>query len=425
MSAKVNIDEIDYEVRKKIDTDLTIKLEDNKYATGPSRYIYPYEIIGDDIFLPFAYAYRQLKVPRPLRTCFPSISVNFDSTLRPEQKVVKKEAIEILSRKGSVMISARCGFGKTILAINITTSIGFKTLIIVNKIVLMKQWEESILRFCPTSSVQRVTTKSEKKDCHFYIINAINVCKMGKNFFEDVGTVVVDESHLIMAETLSKSLQYVCPRYLIGLSATPYRPDGLDILLDLYFGNHKIVRKLERQHTAYVVNTNFTPKTELARNGKLNWGVLLDSQANDEGRNDLIVKLIQHFPERTFLVLVKRINQGNILMDKLRERGESVTSLLGSQQEYDSESRILVGTCQKCGTGFDHPKLDTLLLAGDIEEYFIQYIGRVFRRQDVEPYIFDLLDNNPVLKRHFSTRRNTYTSIGGTVKKFDISILDN
>ena len=123
-------------------------------------------------------------------------------------------------------------------------------------------------------------------------------------------------------------------------------------------------------------------------------------------------------------MIVKRVIQGHYLVEKLRERGETVTSLLGSQQEYDVESRVLVGTNSKCGTGFDHPRLDTLLLAGDVEEYFIQYLGRVCRTREVRPIIFDLVDNNPILKRHFNTRRGEYLEVGGTVRNFDISLLN-
>jgi superfamily II DNA or RNA helicase len=425
MSCKKNIDELEYEIREKINTELQIKLEDNKYnSSAPSRYIYPYEIVEDDIYLPFAYAFRQLKLQRPTRNMFPTISINFEAELRPEQKVVNKEAIEILSKKGSVIISCYCGFGKSICSINLACNIGFKTLIIVNKIVLMKQWMESINQFCPSATVQKLTVKSVKKESDFYIMNAINIPKMGKHFFADIACVIIDEAHLIMAETLSKSLQFVSPRYLIGLTATPYRPDGLDILLELYFGKYKIIRKLFREHTAYVVQTGFVPRLELAKNGKINWGVILDSQANDEARNELILKIVQHFQERTFLILVKRVIQGNYLISKLTELGENVTSLLGSQQEFNVDSRIIVGSCQKCGTGFDHPRLDTLLLAGDIEEYFVQYIGRVFRRQDVVPIIFDLVDRNPILKKHFNTRRSVYLEHGGTVRNFDMNILN-
>ena len=59
----------------------------------------------------------------------------------------------------------------------------------------------------------------------------------------------------------------------------------------------------------------------------------------------------------------------------------------------------MIGTCQKVGTGFNHPKLDTLILAADIQQYFIQYLGRIFRVKKGEPMVFDLVDNNNILKK--------------------------
>jgi len=312
----------------------------------------------------------------------------------------------------------------TIGAINLATAINFKTLILVNKLVLIKQWEDSILQFCPTAKIQKLTPKSKKQDSHFYIINAQNVEKLSRHFLKDIGTVIVDEAHMIMAETLSKSLQYTFPRYLIGLTATPYRPDGLDILLTLYFGQHKIIRQLYREHTVYKVSTGFKPPIERTIQGRVNWGAILDAQANNQDRNELIIKIIQNFPTRNFLVLVKRVEQGKYLVRKLQEANESVTDLIGSNQEFNKEARILVGTCQKVGVGFDHSKLDALMLATDLEEYFVQYLGRVFRTKDHEPIIFDLVDNNSILNKHFNTRRGVYQKHGGTIKEFDISSLD-
>jgi len=112
MSCKANIEQLSAETRQKIDNDLTIKLEDNKYSFGQPRYFYPHEVINDDVYLPFAFAYSQLKLNRPLRNQFPSMNVEFKGNLRPEQNDVKKEAVNILNKKGSVIISAYTGFGK-------------------------------------------------------------------------------------------------------------------------------------------------------------------------------------------------------------------------------------------------------------------------------------------------------------------------
>lgn len=423
MSICVNIESIPWAFRKNINTELEIKME-SKFGGAPAKYIYPFEIEGENIILPFSYGVLNAKIKRPLREFLPASECSFEGVLRPEQKEVRKEAIQRLSSTGSILLSMYCGFGKSSTSMKLACDIGLKTLIIVNKLILIKQWEEGIKIFCPSASVQKITSKSKKDDCDFYIVNAQNMEKMGRTFFSDIGTVIVDEAHLIMAETLSRCLQWVHPRYLIGLTATPYRPDGLNKLLDFYFGNYKIVRTLSREHIAYKVSTGFKPNIELARNGRVNWGAVLDSQANDIDRNELIIKILKYYSTRNFLVLTKRVSQGEYLFKRLQEEGEDVTSLFGSNQEYKISSRILVGTNSKCGTGFDHPKLDALLLAGDLEQYFVQYLGRVFRTKDVKPIIIDLVDNYSLLSKHFNTRRKIYQDHGGTVVNFDLGVLD-
>lgn len=426
MSCKLTVDSLTQKEKEKINDELVIKLETNKYAMGSApKYVIPYNMVNDDIYIPFSYSYKVLKKQRPSRDIFSKTSIEFVGDMRPEQQEVIDEAIPIISKNGCIIFSMYMGFGKTACATYICKKINMKVIIITHKIVLMKQWEKNFNKFCPNSKVQILTTKSVmNKECDFYIMNAINIFKMGRKYFEDIGCVVVDEAHLIMAETLSKSLQVLSPRYLIGLTATPYRPDGLDILLEFYFGKVKIIRKLYRKHTAYKVSTDFTPTVELQNNGKVNWNSVLESQASSKERNELIIRLVRYFKERTFLILVKRVAQGQYLLDRFREEGENVTSLLGKQQEFEVTSRILVGTCSKVGVGFDHPKLDTLLLAADVEEYFVQYLGRVFRTKEVEPIIFDLVDKNRILDKHFRTRQAIYLEHGGIVKKFDMKVLE-
>ena len=419
MSCKVLVSDVAISQREQIHDELTIKLEDNKYAKGaPPKYVYAYSLSDEHLSLPFAYSYKTLGLVRPGRDAFPRMTKKFAGTLRAEQAIVREESMKFLNRTGSVMVSCYCGFGKTIGAIELSCTIKLKTLILVNKVLLMKQWEDSINQFCPSAVVQKLTPKAVIHDADFYIIMAANVPKRDNGTFDCIGNLIVDESHLIMAETLSKSMEYVHPRYLIGLSATPYRADGLNKLLELYFGLNKVVRKLFRPHNVFSVDTGFVPEFELSATGKVNWSTVLDSQAKDEGRNELIMDIIQKHPDRTFLVLVKRVFQGEYLLRMLRERGEVVTDLLGSKQTFDTEARILIGTNSKVGTGFDHPKLDAMLLAGDVESYFIQYLGRTMRRKDVVPVIFDLLDRNRILDKHYATRRAEYLQCGGTIKKY-------
>ena len=96
-----------------------------------------------------------------------------------------------------------------------------KVLIIVKGNVLIKQWSDDIKKVCPDTSIQIITSKTTTldEDCDFYISSPDNVKKMSHNLFKNIGTVLVDEAHQIMAESLSLCMQYICPRYLIGLSA--------------------------------------------------------------------------------------------------------------------------------------------------------------------------------------------------------------
>ena len=420
MSLLCNINSLKDEEIKLINKTLKLKLE-QKYGYAAPKYFLAFDILNNSqLSLPFSFGKTHLNLKRRGRNEYTGTNLKFKGVLRDEQQQVEKEAINILNKRGSILLSMYCGFGKTITSISIALKIKLKTLIIVNKIVLINQWEQSINQFCPEAIVQKLKPKCSKENADFYIVNAINVEKFSDNFFHDIGVVIVDEAHLIMAERLSKSLRNIFPRYLLGLSATPYRPDGLNDLLTFYFGKRKIIRELQREHIVYKVTTKFKPTIEMAQNGRVNWGVVLDSQANNVKRNELIIDLVKHFKDRTILILVKRIDQAKYLIERLEESKEDVTSLIGSKQTFCETSRILVGTSSKVGTGFDHPKLDTLLLASDLQEYFIQYLGRCMRRKDIIPYIIDIVDDYSLFKKHYNTRKNIYMKHGGRIVDFKI-----
>jgi len=419
MSLKTKINKLSNEDRERINEELLLVLKNDSQML-PDKEIQPFDIVNDYIYLPFYYGSNELGISRPERKNFPSMNVKFEGELRDEQIVVKKDALKKLTDKGCTILSLHTGFGKTILAINLACNIKLKTLVIVNKIVLIKQWEDSILKFCPSALVQKLTTKTKLKDSDFYIMNAMNIEKMGRNFFQNIGLVICDEAHMLVAETLSRSLQYLTPRYLIGLSATPYRLDGLNKLLDLYFGEDKIIRDMNREHIIYRVNTGIEIEMEILEStGKVNWGAVLKSQSDNEKRNKLIIRIIREFKDRNFLVLCKRVEQATYLFNKLKEVDEHVDNLIGSKQEFDTDCRILVGIHQKVGTGFDWAKADALLLAIDLDAYFIQSLGRVFRSRDTTPIVFDLVDNNFILLKHFKNRAEVYENVGGKIVSFN------
>ena len=131
----------------------------------------------------------------------------------------------------------------------------------------------------------------------------------------------------------------------------------------------------------------------------------------------MIVNYCKEYKDRNILILCKRIQQIMDIYNLLSEAKENVAVFKESATSFDTNCRILVSSYQKVGTGFSFDKLDMLILGTDTEEYFLQYLGRVFRRLDCTPVILDIVDDHPVLQKHFRTRQKIYKECGGKVIK--------
>lgn len=307
----------------------------------------------------------------------------------------------------------------TIFSIYVSSLISMKTMIITNVLILFKQWEKSIYDVCPQTKVQIVESKDTlDPSATFYIMNPENIPKRNRDIYKDIGLVICDESHLLTTTMNIKSLQYFTPRYLIGLTATPTRPDGFDVLLDLYFGKDRIYKDKKTEHLVYKVTTQFEPEIVYNAMGKVNWNIVLQSLAENKERNEMIINIINLLsPDRNILVLSKRKSQIEYLCNRLKELGHSVFNLSGKARNVD-DSRIIVATIKKAGVGMDLPRLNTLILAGDCQEFYIQYLKRIMRKDDIKPIIFDIVDKNTILKKHFAERKKVYLENGGIIKEY-------
>lgn len=392
--------------------------------TGHTQTITPYHIDqqGEFIYLPISWAVQNGYKPEQ-RSTYKPLTAPFQGSLREYQKQVKSQVIKQLNQQHTSVCALHVGWGKTIFAIYIACKLKMKTMIVVNRLVLMDQWAKSVREMCPEARVfvLKPSCKKIDLDADFVLVNAMNLSKLHEKFpdyLQECGLVVVDELHLICAKHVYKGLYYLTPRYLLGLSATPYRTDGMDPVISFYFGEERIHKDLERQHLVLSYFTNISLDYSYKSDGRIEWSSVLEAQAQNEERNELIVSLICLFSTRNFLVLVKRIEHGKVLEQRLQERGVSCTNLFGNKTEFDKEARVLIATQSKVGTGFSHNRLDALLLAADMESYFIQYAGRVFRTETVTPVIIDLIDKDPGnLTKHYRTREKVYKSVGGEIHK--------
>ena len=437
MSVNINniINNCTIEQRQKIISDLTIEYQETEFGRKPSFHLFEIDETPfyKNVYVPFSYYYHYLsQIEKKLKLNDNKKEFNkcnnnytFEGTLTEKQELVKEEVFETLNRTKSIILSFHCGFGKTIFSIYLTSLLKYKACILAHRVNLIDQWYYSIKKVCPQANIQILDTKCKIDNSNdFFIINSLNVSKRSKDDFKDIGIVIVDEAHTICTENLSKGLFHFQPKYLIGLTATPYRTDGMSVILEHFFGPEIIERKLRRPFNVYVLKTgkkgpvNIESETKINKMGKLDWNSVLKSQCLNEKRNKIIVNIIKFFKTRNILVLCKLVEQSKFLLNKLKENNEEVDMFVSTQKKFNHDSRILISTFSKTGVGFDHPKLDMLIIASDVEEGIEQYVGRIFRRQDTTPIIIDILDDFRPLYNHYLTRRKLYLDTGAEINDY-------
>lgn len=368
------------------------------------------------VYVPLAFARQNFEIARKTTI---QVESRFTGDLRQEQLSVYSYVVDKLKTDGFSTVSARPGFGKTITSIAIACTLGMKTLIVVNKIVLIDQWCDSIKKFAPSviTSVIKPDMASLDQNATFYIVNAINIVKKPQSFWSTIQLLVVDELHQIITKKLVVGLLRIVPIAILGLSATPYRHDSYNKAVEWFFGKNIIGNTLNQPHTFRVVRTGFTPIDIQYTPQGLNWGKILEEQAGNESRNECIVQeCISEAKTRTVLVLVKRVAHAELLVEMIRSRDETirVSTLVRSERTFDKNCKILIGTTSKIGVGFDHAPINCLVVAADVKNYFVQFLGRCMRNPDSIPTVVDFDDDFSILKKHLLARIKEYKKHGGT-----------
>ncbi len=152
----------------------------------------------------------------------------------------------------------------------------------------------------------------------------------------------------------------------------------------------------------------------------------------DEERNRLIVEDIKSAYDhgRKVLVLTERTEHLELLVSDLGDdidnlfvlhgripRKNRLATLAKLQGLPDSEPRIILATGRLIGEGFDHPPLDTLVLAMPIswKGTLQQYAGRLHREHAAkgDVRIYDYVEKNqPQLARMWEKRLRGYRAMG-------------
>lgn len=342
---------------------------------------------------------------------------------RRDQVPVIEEALEKLRGRGYVFMALYTGMGKTALAIYLSIALGLKTVILCHLAVVREQWPEEYKVFSGGSvKVQFVEGANAVLDpnADVYVIGIIKASKMEEDDFITIGTVIVDESHITTVATFTKCLFKFHPRYLIGLSGTPDRKDGLQCALYPYFGPLKsfIVRKEVKSFTVYKYKTKYKPHIQFVqRQGKVvpDWngeGGIVDSIERNEERWAEIAKLCIDNPKEVIIVLCNRNVLSNGVYNLLVEAGEDVELLIGNKKKWRKDARITVAGFKKGGVGMNNPNLTMAIISSDTSDAR-QLSGRVRTNNNK---IYHFVDDYKTFEKHYSQCEEFYLTSGATIE---------
>lgn len=348
---------------------------------------------------------------------------------KKDQKTVMKQAIHHLNNNNSVLLALRTGFGKTFCALYLCCHFKLKAALLCFSKTLHPQWLEEAKRWCPDLKVQIVKNDKLDPNADLYIMGVIKSTHFSKKDFSRIGVVIVDEAHTTFTKTFSDSLLQFEPKYLIGLSATPDRRDGMHKLLYPFFGEKDsfIVRHEIKNFTVIKYETNFKPDVKFNYQGRLDWNNIKRSLAVDSNRQYLIASLCERFNSHKILILSDRVcecigckNYSNCpcihpsskgIYEILKEKGESVDYRAGNKGSHDESCRILIGTYKKLGVGYDS-KRNLLILVSDVLDVR-QNEGRIRVDNNI---IIDIVDKFKTLEKHWKEREKWYIKRGATIQ---------
>jgi len=331
------------------------------------------------------------------RRFLPEVEFGFTGTLKPFQEV----AVEAMLKKDFGTLSAPTGSGKTVMGLGMLARRKQPTLIVVHTRDLANQWVSRIETFLgiPEKAVGMIGGGRKKVGAAVTVALVQSLYKIAADIAPGIGFIIVDECHRCPSRTFTEAVTHFDCRYMLGLSATPFRRDKLSQLIFWHLGDvHHEIDNRQLVDSGDVLSadvhfreTTFTPYYDPVND----YSRMLSELTADDERNRLIADDVAREARSgpgTTLVLSDRKKHCETLWSLIKFRNDAACEFLtGDRSDRErkeivrrlnaGEIKILVATGQLIGEGFDCPNLTTLFLATPVRfsGRVLQYIGRVLR----------------------------------------------
>jgi len=373
---------------------------------------------------------------RDERVAGSKVKFKFYGELTKEQKTISR----IILKNDMGVLVASPGTGKTVMAIHTIAKRRTNTLILVHRKVIMDQWRLQLSSFLgiDIKDIGQIGSGKDKANGKLDVAMVQSMEQKGAvdDRIIDYGYVIVDECHHISAVSFERVLMQAKAKYVLGLTATPYRRDGHQPVIHMQCGPicyQKKKQDITQEIFRYTIIPRITEfRVEWSRGSDIYelWRALI----HDENRNRLIVDdIIRAIQEKRFpIILTERREHLDILSQILKDKIEYLIVLHGGVKAKErketlkrlsscplDKTKAILATGAYIGEGFDNPKLDTLFITMPIsfKGRIVQYAGRLHRKHkdksDVK--IYDYVDVEiPVLERMYEKRQKTYRAMGYT-----------
>lgn len=334
--------------------------------------------------------------------------------LMQKEAIASLEAVRAEHKERALLISAT-GTGKTYLAaFDVRQFKTKKFLFLVHRETIARKSEESfkdILGSSIKTSFYIGSERSLEADYIFGMIQTFSRDEVLYNIPPDTfDYIVIDEVHRSGAASYQKVLNYLKPKFLLGLTATPERTDGFDIFA---LFNHTIAYEIRLQRALeleMLCPFHYYGISEITVDGQDIDELSAFSRLVSKERIDHIVINIELYKNNTEstkgLMFCSRNEEASILAKELNDRGYHTIALSGRNNEAERERAIreleagnidYIISVDIFNEGIDIPRINQVVMLRPTQSaiIFVQQLGRGLRKVQNKSYltVIDFIGN--------------------------------
>jgi len=396
-----------------------------------------YDMIGDTLVIPRGFTRQLVGLLRnhnvrfeinDKRRTLPDVEFSFLGSLKGFQA----QAVRTVLSRSFGTLQAPTGSGKTVIALATIAHRTQPALVLVHTRELLNQWVDRIQQFLGIPKKEIGIIGGGKRvigqGVTVGIVNSIY--PITSKIKEHFGFLIVDECHRCPSRMFTEAVSAFDSKFMLGLSATPYRRDRLTRLIYWNLGDrlHEIEQSTLEATGDVLKAEVITRETDFVSSWDASerYSQMLSELTEDRDRNEQIIDDVVNEARKgsgVILIISDRRSHCETLSLMLSNReinSDTLTGDLSNGTRKDiverlnaGQVKVLIATGQLIGEGFDCKSLSTLFLACPIKfsGRLIQYLGRVLRPAPGknEALVYDYVDSKiGVLENAARARQRVY-----------------